>query len=248
MLFKEFAGVDALPICLATKDLDAIMDAVKALAPGLRRHQPGGHLRAALLRDRGAPQGRARHPGLPRRPARHRRRRARRADKRRQLTGRRMRTCGVLSSASARPASRSRRSCSRPASARWIGCDSRGAVHTEREDYQDGPMPPSKRWFAEDEPRAPRRRAGRRDRGHGPVRRPLRRARVPRGAGADGRDAMVFAMANPTPEVSPEEAAHYARVSPPAARTTRTRSTTSSASRASSAARSTSARPRSPRR
>ena len=39
----------------------------------LRRHQPRGHLRPALLRDRGAAEGVARHPGLPRRPARHRR-------------------------------------------------------------------------------------------------------------------------------------------------------------------------------
>ena len=44
--------------------------------PRLRRHQPGGHRRAALLRDRGPAATRARHPGLPRRPARHRRRRA----------------------------------------------------------------------------------------------------------------------------------------------------------------------------
>ena len=30
-----------------------------------------------------------------------------------------------------------------------VGCDSRGAVHTDRADYQDGSMPPIKRWFAE---------------------------------------------------------------------------------------------------
>ncbi len=50
----------------------------------LRRHQPRGHHRAALLRDRGPARGRARHPGLPRRPARHRRRDAGGADQRRQ--------------------------------------------------------------------------------------------------------------------------------------------------------------------
>ena len=38
----------------------------------LRRHQPRGHLRPALLRDRGPAEGDARHPRLPRRPARHR--------------------------------------------------------------------------------------------------------------------------------------------------------------------------------
>jgi malate dehydrogenase (oxaloacetate-decarboxylating) len=33
MLFKEFAGVDAFPICLATKDPDKIVETVKYLAP-----------------------------------------------------------------------------------------------------------------------------------------------------------------------------------------------------------------------
>ena len=34
MLFKEFAGVDAFPICLDTKDSDEIVRVVKAIAPG----------------------------------------------------------------------------------------------------------------------------------------------------------------------------------------------------------------------
>jgi malate dehydrogenase (oxaloacetate-decarboxylating) len=34
MLFKEFAGVNAFPICLDTKDPDEIVRAVKAIAPG----------------------------------------------------------------------------------------------------------------------------------------------------------------------------------------------------------------------
>jgi len=34
MLFKEFGGVDAWPICLATKDVDQIVAAVTAIAPG----------------------------------------------------------------------------------------------------------------------------------------------------------------------------------------------------------------------
>jgi malate dehydrogenase (oxaloacetate-decarboxylating) len=33
LLFKEFAGVDAFPICLDTKDVDAIVNTVKYLAP-----------------------------------------------------------------------------------------------------------------------------------------------------------------------------------------------------------------------
>ena len=50
----------------------------------LRRDQPRGHLRAPLLRDRGAAQGAALDPGVPRRPARHRRGRARRPEERAQ--------------------------------------------------------------------------------------------------------------------------------------------------------------------
>src|SRR5881296_4693986 len=33
LLFKEFAGVDAFPLCLATKDVDEIVAIVKAIAP-----------------------------------------------------------------------------------------------------------------------------------------------------------------------------------------------------------------------
>ena len=51
-LFKRFADIDAWPICLDTQDTDEIV----AHRPGdlarLRRHQPRGHLGAALLRDR----------------------------------------------------------------------------------------------------------------------------------------------------------------------------------------------------
>src|ERR687898_899598 len=33
MLFKEFAGVDAFPLCLDTKDVDEIVTIVKGIAP-----------------------------------------------------------------------------------------------------------------------------------------------------------------------------------------------------------------------
>jgi malate dehydrogenase (oxaloacetate-decarboxylating) len=33
MLFKEFAGVDAFPVCLATRDPDRIVETVKLIAP-----------------------------------------------------------------------------------------------------------------------------------------------------------------------------------------------------------------------
>ncbi len=95
-----------------------------------------------------------------------------------------------------------------------IGCDSRGALHTGRADYLDGSMPGIKRWFAENT--NPERRTGApadvidgTDLFVG-----LSGARVmpPEALARMNRDAMVFAMANPNPEVTPEEAAPYARI------------------------------------
>ena len=71
-LFKRFADIDAWPICLASQDTDEIVKRGRDDRARLRRHQPRGHRRSPLLRDR-APAARVpRHPGLPRRPARHR--------------------------------------------------------------------------------------------------------------------------------------------------------------------------------
>ena len=54
MLFKEFADVDAFPICLDTNDPERDHRGGEADGADLRRDQPRGHLRPALLRDRGA--------------------------------------------------------------------------------------------------------------------------------------------------------------------------------------------------
>ena len=61
-------------------------------------------------------------------------------------------------------------------------------------------------------------------------------------------DAMVFAMANPTPEVTPEEAAPYVRIMATGRSDYPNQINNVLASRGSSAARSTCARRRSPRR
>jgi len=77
LLFKEFGGVDAWPICLATKDEDEIVAAVRAIAPvfgGINLEDISAP-RCFSIEER-LPRG-ARHPGLPRRPARNGRRRAR---------------------------------------------------------------------------------------------------------------------------------------------------------------------------
>jgi malate dehydrogenase (oxaloacetate-decarboxylating) len=95
-----------------------------------------------------------------------------------------------------------------------IGCDSRGAIHVERPDYADGTMGAEKRALAERT--NPEHRSGTpadvlegADLFVG-----LSGARViPASALARmNRDPIVFAMANPTPEVSPEDALPYVRI------------------------------------
>ena len=132
------------------------------------------------------------------------------------------RTCACWSSASAPRASRSTKILLQAGVTDVVGCDSQGRrLHTERADYLDGSMPRS----SAGSPRPPT-----------PSSRTARPADVIDGAdlfiGLSGArvmpaealarmndDAMVFAMANPNPEVTPEEAAPYARDrSPPAAR------------------------------
>ena len=119
VLFKQFGGVDAVPICLDTTDVDEIVETVVRLAPSF-----GG----INLEDISAPrcfeieraaQGAARHPGLPRRPARHGGRGARRAARTR--CGSPGATLGDRAGRDLRRRRRRRRgdagSCSRPASA-----------------------------------------------------------------------------------------------------------------------------------
>ena len=59
MLFKEFAGIDAYPICLRTKDPQEIVATVKHLSVGFGGNQLGRHLRSALFRHRAQVAGAA---------------------------------------------------------------------------------------------------------------------------------------------------------------------------------------------
>ena len=81
-LFKRFADVDGIDLCIDTEDVDAFVNCGALPRAQLRRHQPRGHQGARVLRHRAAPARADGHPGLPRRPARHRHRRRRRADQR----------------------------------------------------------------------------------------------------------------------------------------------------------------------
>ena len=61
MLFKEFGDVDAFPLCLATQTSTRSSRLSCNIAPDLRRHQPRGHRRPTLFRDRAPSAGASRH-------------------------------------------------------------------------------------------------------------------------------------------------------------------------------------------
>jgi len=214
MLFKEFAGVDAFPICLDTKDPDEIVAAVKAIAPGF-----GG----INLEDISAPRCFEIEDRLKAEldiPVFH--------DDQHgtavvvlaallnaaKLTGRRLEDVRALVVGLGAAGVAVTRILLEAGVREIVGCDSRGALNVERADYRDGSMNPVKRWFSEST--NPENRTG------GPAEMVagidlfigLSGARVmpPEALAGMNRDAMVFAMANPNPEVSPEEAAPYARI------------------------------------
>src|SRR3954451_20704571 len=214
MLFKEFAGIDAFPIVLNTNDTDEIVRTVEAIAPGF-----GG----INLEDISAPRCFDIEDRLKASldiPVFH--------DDQHgtavvtlaallnavKLTGRRLEDLDVLIVGLGAAGIAVARILLQGGGTKIVGCDSRVSLHTGRRDYEYGSMPTVKRWFAE--ATNPDRRDG------GP-------AEVIDGAflfvGLSGArvmpaealarmddDAMVFAMANPNPEVTPEEAAPYARV------------------------------------
>jgi malate dehydrogenase (oxaloacetate-decarboxylating) len=214
MLFKEFAGVDAFPICLATKDLDEIVETVVRLAPTF-----GG----INLEDISAPRCFEIEDRLKEAldiPVFH--------DDQHgtaivvlaallnalKIVGKRIEDLHVLVVGLGAAGVAVTKILLQAGVRDVIGCDSKGALHTERADYVDGSMPAVKRWYAE------MSNPGKRDGGPGDVVDGidlfvgLSGARVmpPDALSRMADDAMVFAMANPNPEVTPEEAAPYARI------------------------------------
>ncbi|MCW2952455.1 MAG: hypothetical protein JWQ48_1625 [Conexibacter sp.] len=214
VLFKEFAGVDAFPICLDTQDPDEIVAIVKAIAPTFgginledisapRCFEIEDRLQAALeipvFHDDQHGTAVVTLAALMNAA---------------KLTDRRLDELRVLVVGLGAAGVAVTKILQAAGVHDIIGCDSRGAVHTDRADYRDGSMNAIKRWYAETT--NPDRRDGRpadvidgADLFVG-----LSGARVlPREALARMRkDAIVFAMANPTPEVTPEEAAPYVRI------------------------------------
>ena len=149
VLFKEFGGVDAFPVCLSTKDPDEIVQTVINIAPAF-----GG----INLEDISAPrcfeiEDRLKQV-LPI-PVFH--------DDQHgtavvtlaalinaaKLTGKRLEDLKVLIVGLGAAGIAVAQIFVRAGITNIVGCDSKGAVHTDRTDYQDGSMPALKRWFAE---------------------------------------------------------------------------------------------------
>jgi malate dehydrogenase (oxaloacetate-decarboxylating) len=213
-LFKEFADVDAFPICLDTTDPDEIVRTVELIAPAF-----GG----INLEDISAPRCFEVEDRLKQAldiPVFH--------DDQHgtavvvmaallnavKLTGKRIEDLNVLVIGLGAAGIAVTKILLAAGITKIIGADSRGALHVRREDYLDGSMNETKRWFSQST--NPDCRAG-------------TPAQVIDGEdlliGLSGArtmpaqalsrmapDAMVFAMANPNPEVTPEEAQKYARI------------------------------------
>jgi malate dehydrogenase (oxaloacetate-decarboxylating) len=213
-LFKEFAEVDAFPVCLDTTDPDEIVRTVKLIAPAF-----GG----INLEDISAPRCFEIEDRLKQEldiPVFH--------DDQHgtavvvmaallnavKLTGKRMEDLNVLIIGLGAAGIAVTKILLAGGVRKIVGADSRGALHVQREDYLDGSMNEIKRWFAEST--NPDCRAGApaevidgEDLLIG-----LSGARVmpAKALSRMNEDAMVFAMANPNPEVTPEEAAEHVRI------------------------------------
>jgi malate dehydrogenase (oxaloacetate-decarboxylating) len=213
-LFKEFAGVDAFPICLETTDPDEIVRTVKLMAPTF-----GG----INLEDISAPRCFEIEERLQEEldiPVFH--------DDQHgtavvvmaallnavKLTGRRLEDLNVLVIGLGAAGIAVTKILLAGGVSKILGADSRGVLHVHREDYQYGTMNATKRWFSEST--NPDCRSGS----------PAdvidgmdlligvsgARALPAEALARMNKDAMVFAMANPNPEVSPEEAEQYVRI------------------------------------
>jgi malate dehydrogenase (oxaloacetate-decarboxylating) len=214
VLFKEFGDVDAFPLALNTKDPDEIVAICKAVAPTF-----GG----INLEDISAPRCFEIEDRLKAEldiPVFH--------DDQHgtaivtlaalinacKITGRRLEDVRVLVTGLGAAGIAVTKILLSAGVTDVIGADSRGLVSTSRPDYVDGSMNGVKRWYAEmSNPEGltghPGDHLTGRDLFIG-----LSGARIfpAERLAAMNPDAMVFAMANPNPEVSPEEAAPYARI------------------------------------
>jgi malate dehydrogenase (oxaloacetate-decarboxylating) len=212
MLFKEFADVDAFPICLATQDPDEIVEAVQLIAPTF-----GG----INLEDVSAPRCFEIEERLWETldiPVFH--------DDQHgtavvvmaalfnalKIVGKPIESLRVLMVGLGAAGVAVTKMMHASGVTDIIGCDRVGAISTERPDYGD--MSSIKRWYAQNS--NPNKLSGQPAdviegtdlfiglSGPGVI--------EPGALGGMNEDAIVFAMANPTPEVMPEDAEPYVRI------------------------------------
>src|SRR5215216_3756046 len=208
-LFKQFAGVDAFPICLDTKDPDEIVAAVKAIAPTF-----GG----INLEDISAPRCFEVEERLKKEldiPVFH--------DDQHgtavvvlaalinslKIVGKNVEDLRIVISGVGASGVACAKIMLAAGAANVVGCDSKGVVHRGREGLN-----PSKQWFAEHT--NPEDRTG-------SLSDAMEGADLVLGLsvpdvisvedlGKMEEDPIVFAMANPDPEIRPEAAMGHARI------------------------------------
>ncbi len=214
MLFKEFAGVDAFPICLDTQDAEEIIKATELIAPTF-----GG----INLEDISAPRCFEIEDRLKETldiPVFH--------DDQHgtavvtmaalfnalKITGKPIEELRVLMVGLGAAGVATTKMMLASGVTHIVGCDRQGALSTSRADYVSGEMTGIKRWYSENS--NPEQLSGQPDEviegmdlfvglsGPGIIK--------PESLGKMNDDAIVFAMANPTPEVMPEDAAPYVRI------------------------------------
>jgi malate dehydrogenase (oxaloacetate-decarboxylating) len=214
VLFKEFGGVDAFPICLSTNDVDEIVAAVTHIAPtfgGINLEDISAprcfEIEERLKKDLDIPVFHDDQHGTAVVTLAALLNGA-------KLTAKRLEDLSVLIVGLGAAGIAVAKILLESGVEQIVGCDSRGAVHTRRADYQDGSMPAMKRWLAEHTNPGGRDGEPKDVIDGADVFIGLSGARVmpPDALKRMSRDAMVFAMANPNPEVTPEEAEPYARV------------------------------------
>jgi malate dehydrogenase (oxaloacetate-decarboxylating) len=210
LIFKEFAGVDAFPLCLNTKNVDEIVMIVKAIAPVF-----GG----INLEDISAPRCFEIEERLQREldiPVFH--------DDQHgtavvvlaalinalKVVGKKLSDVRIVFTGAGASGIATAKLLMLEGARHIIGCDRAGAIYRGRTDNMNS----MKHWFAEHtNPEGLRGSAGD----------ALKGADIFIGLSGPGvvslkdiqtmsRDAIVFAMANPTPEIMPEEAGPHVRV------------------------------------
>jgi malate dehydrogenase (oxaloacetate-decarboxylating) len=207
MLFKEFANIDAFPICLDTKDVDQIVATVKAIAPGF-----GG----INLEDISAP----RCFEVERRlrevldiPVFHDDQHGTAvvvlaaAINAMRVVGKTLGEAKVVVSGAGAAGTACARMLVAAGVKNLLGCDIHGVIHRQRSE------PGIDWWKAETNP----------EQRTGKLTDVIACADLFLGVSTGGvlsaemvsrmaRDPIVFALANPTPEITPEEAAPHAKV------------------------------------